>query len=1565
MLGQRDDSDSSNPLQKSLSTSGNDNDDDYYDNSSIFENSTTSAASSEIPAYQGIDAGAERRIRQLARTFTSQSLRISSTVGTINDTVISATPSGSISKLQSRQSIATTGSKSIFSKQLLGPGVNPIFTDPSNPDYDATLDPTSENFSSAAWVQNVARIINSDPEYYKPYSLGCVWKNLVATGTSADIAYQTTFLNAIPKLLRDIYTWAKPADEADTFHILKPMEGCLSPGELLVVLGRPGSGCTTLLKSISSNTHGFNIGKDSVISYSGLSPEEIKKHYRGEVVYNAEADIHLPHLTVYQTLYTAARLKTPQNRLKDVDRDTFAKHLTEVVMATYGLSHTRNTKVGNEFIRGVSGGERKRVSIAEVTICGSKFQCWDNATRGLDSATALEFIRALKTQATILNNADTVAIYQCSQDAYDLFDKVCVLDEGYQLYYGPTSKAKAYFERMGYICPDRQTTADFLTAVTSPAERKINPEYLAKNIKVPQTPQDMNEYWRNSPEYRELIAEIDQKLAEDMEDNKENILEAHIAKQSSRARPSSPYTVSYGLQVKYLLTRNIWRLRMAPSISLFMLGGNATMALLLSSMFFKVMKGHTTETFYFRGAAMFFAILFNAFSCLLEIFNLYEARPITEKHRTYSLYHPSADALASIISEIPNKVFIAIVFNLIFYFMVHFRRDAGAFFFYLLINVVSVFAMSHLFRTVGSLTKTLQEAMVPASMLLLALCMYAGFIIPKTKILGWSKWIWYIDPLAYLFESLMVNEFHDRNFRCSQFVPSGPAYQNITGTERICAVLGARPGDEYVLGDNYLKASYDYENKHKWRGFGVGMAYVVFFLFAYLVCAEFNEGAKQKGEILVFPQSIVRKMKKNGELKARSAPDDLEKGNDPSVTDKTLLQDSSNSSGDDVVDVENVGLAKSTSIFHWRNLCYDVKIKDETRRILNNVDGWVKPGTLTALMGSSGAGKTTLLDCLAERVTMGVITGDVFVDGKPRDESFPRSIGYCQQQDLHLTTSTVRESLRFSAYLRQPASVSIEEKNAYVEEIIKILEMEKYADAVVGVPGEGLNVEQRKRLTIGVELAAKPKLLVFLDEPTSGLDSQTAWSICQLMRKLASHGQAILCTIHQPSAILMQEFDRLLFLQKGGKTVYFGDLGKGCQTMIDYFESHGAQPCPPDANPAEWMLEVVGAAPGSHANQDYHEVWKNSEEFKAVHAELDRLERELPLKPRDEEADAEKSKEFATSIPYQIGLVSHRLAQQYWRSPEYLWSKFILTIFNELFIGFTFFKAGTSLQGLQNQMLAIFMYTVIFDPLLGQYLPTYLEQRDLYEARERPSRTFSWKAFIFSQIIVEVPWNMLCGTLAFLIYYYPIGFYQNASHAHQLHLRGAMFWLYSMAFFVYIGSMGLFVISFIELEENAANLANLMYTMCLSFCGVMVTKEAMPGFWVFMYRVSPLTYYIEAMLALGVANVPIVCTENEFLRFTPPSGMTCGQYMEPFIKMTGTGYLLDSSATDMCGFCRYSSTNNYLSTVNSHYSQKWRNFGIFISYIAFDYGAAIVLYWWARVPKDIHLPFKLPFFKGK
>ena len=183
------------------------------------------------------------------------------------------------------------------------------------------------------------------------------------------------------------------------------------------------------------------------------------------------------------------------------------------------------------------------------------------------------------------------------------------------------------------------------------------------------------------------------------------------------------------------------------------------------------------------------------------------------------------------------------------------------------------------------------------------------------------------------------------------------------------------------------------------------------------------------------------------------------------------------------------------------------------------------------------------------------------MNGNALDASFQRNTGYVQQQDLHLETSSVREALQFSATLRQPHTVSAREKEEHVEHVIALLNMESFADAIVGVPGKGLNVEQRKLLTIGVELAAKPQLLLFLDEPTSGLDSQSSWAICTVLRKLANSGQAILCTIHQPSAILFEQFDRLLFLRKGGQTVYFGDVGPNSRTLLDYFERNGGRTC--------------------------------------------------------------------------------------------------------------------------------------------------------------------------------------------------------------------------------------------------------------------------------------------------------------------------------------------------------------------------------------------------------------------
>jgi len=581
---------------------------------------------------------------------------------------------------------------------------------------------------------------------------------------------------------------------------------------------------------------------------------------------------------------------------------------------------------------------------------------------------------------------------------------------------------------------------------------------------------------------------------------------------------------------------------------------------------------------------------------------------------------------------------------------------------------------------------------------------------------------------------------------------------------------------------------------------------------------------------------------------------------------------------------------------------------------------------------------------------MGLIAGDILVDGRQRDSSFQRKTGYVQQQDLHLETTTVREALNFSALLRQPANVPRKEKLNYVAEVIKLLDMEEYADAVVGVPGEGLNVEQRKRLTIGVELAARPQLLLFLDEPTSGLDSQTSWSILNLLEKLAKNGQAILCTIHQPSAILFQRFDRLLFLATGGKTVYFGPIGENSSSMIKYFERNGTFACPSEANPAEWMLEVIGAAPGSHSDIDWHAVWRSSPEFRDVHTELDKMQRERPqlAPPTSLKEDKASYREFAAPFYLQLFEVQTRVFQQYWRTPTYIYSKLFLVVAIALFNGFSFFQAQNSQQGLQNQMFAIFMLFTVFGQLVQQIMPHFVAQRALYEARERPAKTYSWKAFIMSNILAEIPWSVLCAVLLYCCWYYPIGLYRNAEPTHAVHERGAQMFLFILEFLLFASTFAHMAIAGIDTAETGGNIANLAFSLTLVFCGVLARPS---GFWIFMYRVSPFTYLIDGMLSTAVANTRVICADNELLHFAPPSGKTCAEYMQPYISSFG-GYLTDPSSTTQCSFCQISDTNAFLATISVDYGRVWRNFGILWAFIVFNIAGAVVIYWLARVPKD-------------
>jgi ABC-type multidrug transport system ATPase subunit len=311
-------------------------------------------------------------------------------------------------------------------------------------------------------------------------------------------------------------------------------------------------------------------------------------------------------------------------------------------------------------------------------------------------------------------------------------------------------------------------------------------------------------------------------------------------------------------------------------------------------------------------------------------------------------------------------------------------------------------------------------------------------------------------------------------------------------------------------------------------------------------------------------------------------------------------------------------------------------------------------------MGASGAGKTTLLNTLAQRINFGVVTGDFLVDGNPLPKSFQRSTGFAEQMDIHEPTATVREAFRFSALLRRPKEVSIEDKYDYVERIIDLLEMRDIAEATIGRIGEGLNQEQRKRVTIGVELASKPDLLLFLDEPTSGLDSQAAYNIVRFLRKLADAGQAILCTIHQPSAVLFEEFDELLLLKTGGRIVYHGPLGKDSRQLINYFERNGAKKCPRSMNPAEYMLEAIGAGDPNYKGNDWADIWDSSNDFQERTKEIQNLigERRQATSGHSKKDD----REFAMPLSTQIVAVIKRSFTSYWRTPEYMIGKFALHI---------------------------------------------------------------------------------------------------------------------------------------------------------------------------------------------------------------------------------------------------------------------------------------------------------------
>lgn len=235
--------------------------------------------------------------------------------------------------------------------------------------------------------------IRKDEAEIKTRQLGVLFQDLGVVGLGASASHQMTLgsifnpLNLIRSIqsirhphLRNILTnfegVVRPGEMLRTFSSIVYSSICVFSTLCLVVLGRPGSGCTTLLKMLANRRSEYHAVTGQV-HYDSFSPSEIDKHFRGDVQYCPEDDILFPTLTVDETIRFAAKTRAPQPRIQEMTRKEYTRLITDVYLTIFGLKHAKNTLVGDAAIRGVSGGEKKRVSISETLATRSLITSWD------------------------------------------------------------------------------------------------------------------------------------------------------------------------------------------------------------------------------------------------------------------------------------------------------------------------------------------------------------------------------------------------------------------------------------------------------------------------------------------------------------------------------------------------------------------------------------------------------------------------------------------------------------------------------------------------------------------------------------------------------------------------------------------------------------------------------------------------------------------------------------------------------------------------------------------------------------------------------------------------------------------------------------------------------------------------------------------------------------------------------------------------------------------------------------------------------------------------------------
>ncbi|KAL6876398.1 hypothetical protein ACP4OV_012970 [Aristida adscensionis] len=1207
---------------------------------------------------------------------------------------------------------------------------------------------------------------------------------------------------------------------------------------MTLLLGPPSSGKTTLLLALAGKLDP-TLKSTGEITYNGFELDEFVP--QKTAAYISQTDVHVGEMTVKETLDFSARCQgvgTKYDLMTELARrekeagirpepevDLFMKATsmegvgsslqTDYTLKILGLDICADTIVGDQMQRGISGGQKKRVTTGEMIVGPTKVLFMDEISTGLDSSTTFQIVKCLQQivhlgEATIL-----MSLLQPAPETFDLFDDIILLSEGQIVYQGPREHVLEFFESCGFRCPERKGTADFLQEVTS---KKDQEQYWADQQR-PYRYISVTEFEQRFKRFH-VGLQVENHLSVPFDKSRCHQAALVFSKQSV----STTELLKASFDKEWLLIKRNSFVYVFKTIQLIIV------ALIASTVFLRT-KMHTRNVddgFVYIGALLF-GLIVNMFNGFAELSLTITRLPVFYKHRDLLFYPAWVFSLPNVILRIPFSIIESIVWVLVTYYTIGFTPEADRFFKHLLLVFLIQQMAGGLFRATAALCRSMIIAHTGGALSLLIFFVLGGFLLPKAFIPKWWIWGYWISPLMYGYNALAVNEFY------------APRWMN--------TIVPDKSGVPKRLGIAMLESANVFTDQNwYWIGAAGLLGFSIFFNVLFTLSLMYlNPLGKPQA---VISEESAKEMENNGHARETVRNGSTKSKNSrhkKEMKEMELSARLSNSPSNGVSRVMSVGtnevaprrgmvlpfnpLAMSfDDVNYYVDMPAEMKqqgVQEDRLQLLRSVTGSFRPGVLTALMGVSGAGKTTLMDVLAGRKTGGYIEGDVRIAGYPKNQAtFARISGYCEQNDIHSPQVTVRESLIYSAFLRLPKKIGDQEitddiKIQFVDEVMELVELDNLKDAIVGLPGiTGLSTEQRKRLTIAVELVANPSI-IFMDEPTSGLDARAAAIVMRTVRNTVDTGRTVVCTIHQPSIDIFEAFDELLLLKRGGQVIYSGQLGRNSQKMIEYFEAIPGVPKIKDKyNPATWMLEVSSVSAEVRLKMDFAEYYKTSDLYKQNKVTVNQLSQ-----PQPGTSDLHFPTKYSQSTIGQFKACLWKHWLTYWRSPDYNLVRFSFTLFTALLLGSIFWRIGTNMGDANTLRMVIgAMYTAVMFVGINNcstVQPIVSIERTVFY-RERAAGMYSAMPYAIAQVVMEIPYVFVQTTYYTLIVYAMMCFQWTAAK---------FFWFFFVSYFsfLYFTYYGMMTVSISPNHEVAAIFAAAFYSLFNLFSGFFIPRPEFQG----------------------------------------------------------------------------------------------------------------------------------------